>query len=401
MQDALEANQQVLIECAQGVMLDIDYGTYPFVTSSSPSAAGACQGAGVAPSQVERVIGVFKAYSTRVGAGPMPTELHDETGALIRDRGREYGTTTGRPRRTGWFDAVAGRNAVRLNGVSEIAMTLVDVFDVFPEVRICTDYRLGSASLDYMPADLEILAQVVPAYDSLSGWMEDITAARSVAELPMAARSYATAIGEHVGAKVTDVGGRPRTRPARAAVNWASGNVNSSRTIAFAGHQLSDNSGGARMSAKSGSSELNAEQIQAIIPHRYPFLLVDRIIEIESGKRAVGIKNVTINEPFFQGHFPQYAVMPGVLIVEALAQVGGVALGQMEEYRGRLAFFAGIDKVRFKRQVRPGDTLRLEVELSQVRRNIGTGAGTATVDGELACRGEFMFAMGPLMSDLG
>jgi 3-hydroxyacyl-[acyl-carrier-protein] dehydratase len=155
------------------------------------------------------------------------------------------------------------------------------------------------------------------------------------------------------------------------------------------------------MSAKSGSSELNAEQIQAIIPHRYPFLLVDRIIEIESGKRAVGIKNVTINDPFFQGHFPQYAVMPGVLIVEALAQVGGVALGQMEEYRGRLAFFAGIDKVRFKRQVRPGDTLRLEVELSQVRRNIGTGSGTATVDGELACRGEFMFAMGPLMSDLG
>jgi 3-hydroxyacyl-[acyl-carrier-protein] dehydratase len=151
----------------------------------------------------------------------------------------------------------------------------------------------------------------------------------------------------------------------------------------------------------SESTELNAEQIQAIIPHRYPFLLVDRIVEIETGKRAVGIKNVSINEPFFQGHFPQYAVMPGVLIVEALAQVGGIALGQMEEYRGRLAFFAGIDKVRFKRQVRPGDTLRLEVELGQVRRTICTGAGTATVDGEIACIGEFMFAIGPLMSDLG
>ncbi|CAN5778253.1 3-hydroxyacyl-ACP dehydratase FabZ [soil metagenome] len=155
------------------------------------------------------------------------------------------------------------------------------------------------------------------------------------------------------------------------------------------------------MSDETTTAELNAEQIQAIIPHRYPFLLVDRIIEIETGKRAVGIKNVTINEPFFQGHFPQYAVMPGVLIVEALAQVGGVALGQMEEYRGRLAFFAGIDKVRFKRQVRPGDTLRLEVELNQVRRNIGTGSGIATVDGEVACKGEFMFAIGPLMSDLG
>src|SRR5215204_178191 len=117
------------------------------------------------------------------------------------------------------------------------------------------------------------------------------------------------------------------------------------------------------MSNGSEKQELSAEDIQAIIPHRYPFLLVDRIIEIETGKRAVGIKNVTINEPFFQGHFPQYAVMPGVLIVEALAQVGGIALGQIEEFRGRLAFFAGIDNVRFKRQVRPGDTLRLQVEL--------------------------------------
>ena len=155
------------------------------------------------------------------------------------------------------------------------------------------------------------------------------------------------------------------------------------------------------MSDTSEKQELSAEEIQRIIPHRYPFLLVDRIVEIETGKRAVGIKNVTINEPFFQGHFPQYAVMPGVLIVEALAQVGGIALGQIEEFKGRLAFFAGIDNVRFKRQVRPGDTLRLEVELGQIRRNIGTGAGIATVDGEVACKGDFMFALGPLMSELG
>lgn len=138
---------------------------------------------------------------------------------------------------------------------------------------------------------------------------------------------------------------------------------------------------------------LDAQQIQAIIPHRYPFLLVDRITEIEYGVRAVGIKNVSIGEPFFQGHFPDYPVMPGVLIVEALAQVGAVALLGTDEHRGKMAFFAGIDGVRFKRQVRPGDTLRLEVALGKLRRGVGTGSATATVDGQLAVRGELMFAV--------
>jgi len=138
---------------------------------------------------------------------------------------------------------------------------------------------------------------------------------------------------------------------------------------------------------------LNAQQIQEIIPHRFPFLLVDRIIEVEWGRRAVGIKNVSMGEPFFQGHFPGYPVMPGVLIIEALAQVGAVALLGSEEFRGKMALFAGIDNVRFKRQVVPGDTLRLEVEMGKMRRGVGTGTAVATVDGELAARGELMFAV--------
>ncbi|TMW72192.1 3-hydroxyacyl-ACP dehydratase FabZ [Alteribacter natronophilus] len=139
---------------------------------------------------------------------------------------------------------------------------------------------------------------------------------------------------------------------------------------------------------------LNTEQIKEIIPHRYPFLLVDRILEVDEGQRAVGIKNVTANEEFFNGHFPDYPVMPGVLIVEALAQVGAVAILKKEENRGRLAFFAGIDKCRFKGQVTPGDQLRLEVEMTRLRGSIGKGKATASVDGQTVAEMEMMFALG-------
>jgi 3-hydroxyacyl-[acyl-carrier-protein] dehydratase len=144
---------------------------------------------------------------------------------------------------------------------------------------------------------------------------------------------------------------------------------------------------------------LSSQEIQKIIPHRFPFLLVDKIVEIEWGTRAVGIKNVSANEPFFQGHFPGYPVMPGVLLIEAIAQVGAVALLGMPENKGKLAFFAGVDEVRFKRQVVPGDTLRIELTLTRVRGPIGQGTGEATVDGQLACRGTFMFALGAAPSE--
>lgn len=143
---------------------------------------------------------------------------------------------------------------------------------------------------------------------------------------------------------------------------------------------------------------LNIEQIKEIIPHRYPFLLVDRILEVEEGKRAIGIKNVTANEEFFNGHFPEYPVMPGVLIVEALAQVGAVAMLMKEENKGRLAFFAGIDNCRFKRQVVPGDQLRLEVEMVRLRGSFGKGKAVATVEGELVCETEIMFGLGEAKS---
>lgn len=208
-QDALEDGKRVVIECAQGAMLDIDYGSYPYVTSSSPTAAGACQGAGVAPTQVDRVVAVYKAYSTRVGGGPMPAELIDDTGNLIRERGREYGTTTGRPRRTGWFDAVAARSVARLNGVTEVALTLLDVLDVFEQINVCTSYQLGGERLTHVPARNDVLARAAAIYEQLPGWRRDISDARGRRDLPGQALNYVAFLAERIGAPITMVGVGP------------------------------------------------------------------------------------------------------------------------------------------------------------------------------------------------
>ncbi len=208
-QDALADGERIIVECAQGAMLDIDYGTYPYVTSSSPTAAGACQGAGVAPSQVESVLGVYKAYSTRVGGGPMPAELLDETGELIRQRGREWGVNTGRPRRTGWFDGVAARQTSRLNGVTEIALTLADVLDVFDEIGVCVGYKVGDKPFGHVPALLDELDGAVPVLEFVPGWMQDTTAARAFKELPNALVEYLGVIEARLGAPVRYVGVGP------------------------------------------------------------------------------------------------------------------------------------------------------------------------------------------------
>ncbi|MCD6058575.1 MAG: adenylosuccinate synthetase [Thermomicrobiales bacterium] len=209
-------------------MLDIDYGTYPFVTSSSTSAAGACQGAGVPPTSVNRVLGVYKAYSTRVGAGPLPTELDDATGQLIRDRGHEYGTTTGRPRRTGWFDAVAGRHVARLNGVTDIALTLLDVFDVFETIQICVAYEIDGELVDAVPARADRLARARPVYEALPGWRVSTVGARRAEDLPHLAIDYLRFIEDQIGVPVSLVGvgpGRdqivPLSPPSRSVVTTA------------------------------------------------------------------------------------------------------------------------------------------------------------------------------------
>jgi adenylosuccinate synthase len=208
-QDAVANGARVVLEGAQAAMLDIDYGTYPFVTSSSPTAAGICQGAGVAPTQVDRVISVYKAYVSRVGSGPFPTELADETGEYLRERGAEYGTTTGRPRRTGWFDAVQARYSARLNGTTDIALTKFDILDDIDPVRICVGYEIDGRHIDAPPPRIDDYARVRPMYDEMPGWTGPTSEATSLDELPSAAQDYIRRIEETAGTTVRWVGVGP------------------------------------------------------------------------------------------------------------------------------------------------------------------------------------------------
>ena len=197
--DAVEENKRILFEGAQGSLLDIDHGTYPFVTSSNSSGVGISAGSGIPFKWIDQVIGVAKCYSTRVGGGPFPTELKDATGDHIRDMGNEYGTTTGRPRRCGWFDAVAVRYTSRLSGISGLAMMMLDVLSELEEIKICTEYEIDGVRTSKFPGHAEDLAKAVPVYESLPGWQTDITGVERFEDLPQNARNYLTRISEFVG----------------------------------------------------------------------------------------------------------------------------------------------------------------------------------------------------------
>ena len=197
----LREGRKVLFEGAQGTLLDIEHGTYPYVTSSNPTAGGACVGAGIGPTEIGRVIGVAKAYTTRVGEGPFPTELLNETGEFLRQRGAEFGTTTGRPRRCGWLDAVILRYAARINGLTDLAITKLDVLDDLPVVKICVGYRCRGELLKEFPESNYILQDCIPEYIEMPGWQQDISGITEYGDLPEATRDYISAIEELVGVK--------------------------------------------------------------------------------------------------------------------------------------------------------------------------------------------------------
>lgn len=197
----IQEDKKVLFEGAQGTMLDIDHGTYPFVTSSHPIAGGACVGAGIGPTCIDRVLGVAKAYTTRVGEGPFPTELHDADGEILRQRGMEFGTTTGRPRRCGWLDVVVLRYAVRVNGLTDLAITKLDVLDEFATIKICIAYRYKGQLIYEFPDTTSLLNQCEPEYIELPGWQQDISQATTYKELPANAQNYLAKIEELTGVK--------------------------------------------------------------------------------------------------------------------------------------------------------------------------------------------------------
>ncbi|MEI6157570.1 MAG: adenylosuccinate synthetase [Atribacterota bacterium] len=188
--EAVESGQKVIIEGAQGTMLDLDHGTYPFVTSSHPASAGSLLGAGIGPVNGIEIIGICKAYTSRVGEGPFPTECRDETGEFLREKGHEYGATTGRPRRCGWLDGVVLKYAVRVNSITSLVITKLDILGGLPHIQLCTGYQVGNEKTSVVPLSSEAWNQCQPVYDELDGWEEDISEIHSYGELPAATRRY-------------------------------------------------------------------------------------------------------------------------------------------------------------------------------------------------------------------
>jgi adenylosuccinate synthase len=206
---ALADGKTVLLEGGQATMLDVDHGTYPFVTSSNPTTGGACAGSGIAPREITRSIGVLKAYTTRVGEGPFPTELHDEWGDRLRTAGGEFGTTTGRPRRCGWYDAVIGRYAARINGLTDFFLTKLDVLSGIERIPVCVAYRVGDTVVDDMPVSQSDFHHAQPVYEELPGWSEDISGVTDFDDLPKNAQSYVKALEELSGAPISAIGVGP------------------------------------------------------------------------------------------------------------------------------------------------------------------------------------------------
>lgn len=208
--DEIKANKKVLFEGAQGMLLDIDYGTYPYVTSSNTIAGGVCTGAGVGPTMINSAVGIAKAYTTRVGKGPFPTELFDETGEWIRDKGHEFGVTTGRARRCGWLDLVILKTSARVNGLTSFAVTKIDTLAGLDKLKVCTGYKFGGKVIDYFPASLEDLAKCEPIYEEFDGWDSSVADARSYEELPENAKLYLKKIEEFTGVKIAIISVGPR-----------------------------------------------------------------------------------------------------------------------------------------------------------------------------------------------
>ncbi len=207
--NALAAGRHVLLEGAQATFLDLDHGTYPFVTSSNPVAGGACTGSGLGPRDIDRIVGIAKAYVTRVGAGPFPTEVEGDLGELLVTRGHEFGTNTGRRRRVGWFDAVMARQAVRLNSLTEIALTKLDVLDTLETINVCVAYEADGVRYDYPPYHQSVFHSVTPVYETFEGWQSDLTAFTSYADMPAAARAYVSFLEQTIGVAISVVGVGP------------------------------------------------------------------------------------------------------------------------------------------------------------------------------------------------